>query len=161
MTQLYSILGETFANIKIVKAFTIERHERRRFHRNSKEIYRRAMKIARYDSLVHPLTEMMGVSAISLCILCGAYLVLNQETHLFGIKMSDRPLSWGELLLFYGLLVGVTDPLASSPTCSTACSGPRRPRPDLSDARSRAGDSQPRDSPSHCRGIIESWSSAT
>jgi subfamily B ATP-binding cassette protein MsbA len=107
---LYSILGETFENIKIVKAFTSERQERRRFHRNSKEIYRRAMKIARYDALVHPLSEMLGVSAISLCILCGAYLVLNQETHLLGIKMSDRPLSWGELLLFYGLLVGATDP---------------------------------------------------
>ena len=110
ITQLYSILGETFENIKIVKAFTSERQERRRFHRNSKEIYRRAMKIARYDALVHPLSEMLGVSAISLCILCGAYLVLNQETHLLGIKMSDRPLSWGELLLFYGLLVGATDP---------------------------------------------------
>jgi ATP-binding cassette subfamily B protein/subfamily B ATP-binding cassette protein MsbA len=60
--------------------------------------------------LVHPLAEMMGVSAISLCILCGAYLVLNQETHLFGIKMSDRALSWGQLLLFYGFLVGATDP---------------------------------------------------
>ncbi|MEX2142752.1 MAG: ABC transporter ATP-binding protein [Pirellulales bacterium] len=110
ITQLYSILGETLANIKIVKAFTSERHERRRFHNNSKEIYRRAMKIARYDSLVHPLAEMLGVGAISLCILCGAYLVLNQETHLLGIKMSDRPLSWPELLLFYGLLVGATDP---------------------------------------------------
>jgi ATP-binding cassette subfamily B protein/subfamily B ATP-binding cassette protein MsbA len=110
ITQLYSILGETFENIKIVKAFTSERHERRRFHRNSKEIYRRAMKIARYDALVHPLTEMLGVSAISLCILCGAYLVLNQETYLLGIKMTERPLSWGELLLFYGLLVGATDP---------------------------------------------------
>jgi ATP-binding cassette subfamily B protein/subfamily B ATP-binding cassette protein MsbA len=110
IAQLYSILGETFANIKIVKAFTGERQERRRFHRNSKEIYRRAMKIARYDSLVHPLTEMIGVSAISLCILCGAYMVLNQETKLFGVKMTERPLSWGELLVFYGLLVGATDP---------------------------------------------------
>jgi ATP-binding cassette subfamily B protein/subfamily B ATP-binding cassette protein MsbA len=110
ITQLYSILGETLANIKIVKVFTSERHERRRFHGNSKEIYRRAMKIARYDSMVHPLAEMIGVSAISLCILCGAYLVLNQQTHLFGVKMTDRPLGWGELLLFYGLLVGATDP---------------------------------------------------
>ena len=93
-----------------MKAFTGERHERRRFHRNSKEIYRRAMKISRYDALVHPLTEMMGVTAISLGILTGAYLVLTQKTEMFGIPMSLRPLSWGELLLFYGLLVGATDP---------------------------------------------------
>jgi ATP-binding cassette subfamily B protein/subfamily B ATP-binding cassette protein MsbA len=110
ITRLYSILGETLTNIKIVKAFTGERQERRRFHRNSKEIYRRAMKISRYDALVHPLTEMMGVTAISLGILTGAYLVLTQQTALFGIPMSVRPLSWGEVLLFYGLLVGATDP---------------------------------------------------
>jgi ATP-binding cassette subfamily B protein/subfamily B ATP-binding cassette protein MsbA len=110
ITRLYAILGETLTNIKIVKAFTGERQERRRFHRNSKEIYRRAMKISRYDALVHPLTEMMGVTAISLGILTGAYLVLTQQTTLFGIPMSVRPLSWGEVLLFYGLLVGATDP---------------------------------------------------
>ncbi len=110
ITRLYAILGETLSNIKIVKAFTGERHERRRFHRNSKEIYRRAMRISRYDALVHPLTEMMGVTAISLGILTGAYLVLTQKTEMFGIPMSLRPLSWGELLLFYGLLVGATDP---------------------------------------------------
>ena len=110
ITQLYSILGETFANIKIVKAFTSERHQRQRFHRNSKEIYRRAMKIARYDALVNPLTEMLGVRAIFALYPVQHYLVLNQQTHLLGIKMSDRPLGWGELLLFYGLLVGATDP---------------------------------------------------
>ncbi len=110
ISQLYSILGETFGNIKLVKAFTAERGERRRFHRNSKEIYKRAMKIARYDSLVSPLTEMMGISAITLGVLAGAYLVLNEETHLFGMRISERPLAWGQLLLFYGFLVGATDP---------------------------------------------------
>ncbi|MDZ4818427.1 MAG: ABC transporter ATP-binding protein [Planctomycetota bacterium] len=110
ITRLYSILGETFQNIKIVKAFTSERQERQRFHQNSKQIYKRAMKIARYDSLIHPLSEMIGISAISLCILSGAYLVLNKETHLFGIRMSSEPLSWAQLVLFYAFLVGATDP---------------------------------------------------
>ena len=51
MAQLYSTLEETFRGIKVVKAFTMERHERRRFHHNSKHYFRKAMKIARYDSL--------------------------------------------------------------------------------------------------------------
>ena len=68
------------------------------------------MKIARYSSLVSPTTELMGILMISLAILAGAYLAINQETHLLGIRMCYRELSLGDLLLFYGFLIGVTDP---------------------------------------------------
>jgi ATP-binding cassette subfamily B protein/subfamily B ATP-binding cassette protein MsbA len=110
MSQLFTLLSETFGGIKVVKAFTMERYERRRFHATAKQFYKRAMKIARYDTLVRPLTEVMGVLIICLAILAGAYLVLNQQTHLLGIRMSDRPLTLGALLVFYGLLAGVSDP---------------------------------------------------
>ncbi len=110
MSQLYTILQESFGGIKVVKAFTMERYERRRLHYNSKQFYRRAMKIARYDALSHPVVEVMGVATICLALLSGAYLVLNQETHLFGIKMCDRPLSLAGLLVFYGMLIGASDP---------------------------------------------------
>jgi subfamily B ATP-binding cassette protein MsbA len=110
MSNLYTILQETFGGIKVVKAFTMERYERRRFHYNSKQFYSRAMKIARYDALGHPVVEVMGVATICLAILAGAYLVLNQETHLFGIRMSDRPLSLTDLLVFFGMLAGASDP---------------------------------------------------
>ena len=110
MVQIYNTLDETFRGIKIVKAFTMERHERRRFHNNSKKYYRKAMKIAGYDALSHPLTEIMGILTICLALLAGAWLVLGGETHLFGIRMSDRPLSWESLMIFYALLAGVADP---------------------------------------------------
>ena len=110
ITQLYSILGEVFSSIKVVQAFTRERRERVRFHRNNKEIFHRAMKISRYDALVNPLTELMGISAICVGILAGSYLVLKQQTHLFGIPMCDRPMSMASLMVFYGLLVGTMDP---------------------------------------------------
>lgn len=110
MSQLYSVLEETLQGIKIVKSFTMERFERSRFHRYSKKYNRKAIRIDRYDSLTHPLTEMMGIATICLALLAGAYLVLNQETHLFGIRMSDRPLELGSMLLFYGLLAGTSDP---------------------------------------------------
>jgi subfamily B ATP-binding cassette protein MsbA len=110
MSSLYTILAESFIGIKVVKAFTMERHERSRFHRTSKKVYRKAMRIALYDGLINPVTEVMGISAICLAILFGAYLVITQENHLLGIKMSDRPLSLSALLLFYGLLAGVSDP---------------------------------------------------
>jgi ATP-binding cassette, subfamily B, bacterial MsbA len=111
MSQLYTILQETFGGIKIVKAFTMERYERRRLHENSKQIYRKAMKISRYDALGHPLIEAMGVGMICLGILSGAYLVLNQQTHILGIKMCDRPLDLASLLVFFGGLIGASDPV--------------------------------------------------
>ncbi|HTM55153.1 MAG TPA: ABC transporter ATP-binding protein, partial [Pirellulales bacterium] len=110
MSTLYAILAETFGGIKIVKAFTMERHERRRFHAISKKCYGKAMRIAFFDGLINPVTEVMGISTICLATLAGAYLVMNSETHLLGIRMSSRPLTLSELLAFYGMLAGVSDP---------------------------------------------------
>jgi ATP-binding cassette subfamily B protein/subfamily B ATP-binding cassette protein MsbA len=111
VASMYTTLEETFRSIKIVKAFTNERQERKQFHDNNKRYYHKAMRIAGYDSLTHPMTEVLGIVAISLALMAGAWLILSHETTLFGIRMSDRPLDRGALLLFYGLLAGVADPL--------------------------------------------------
>ncbi len=111
MVQIYSVLEETFRGIKIVKAFTSERQERRRFHTRSKQYYQKSMRIARYNSLSRPMTEVMGIVTICLALLAGAWLVLSRQTHLLGFRMSPRPLSPESLLLFYGLLAGAADPI--------------------------------------------------
>jgi len=110
MSSLYAILAESLGGIKVVKAFTMERYERKRFHLTNKKCYRKAMRIALFDGMINPVTEVMGISTICLAILAGAYLVMNKETHLFGVRMCDRPLSLSSLLLFYGMLAGVSDP---------------------------------------------------
>jgi len=109
-STVYEHLEETFSGIKVIKAFTMESHERSRFHQTSKQYYRRSMKIAIYDSLVSPITETMGVAIIIVAMLAGGYLVLNEKTHLFGIKISDQPLTHGLLGLFYASLAGASDP---------------------------------------------------
>ncbi len=111
MAAIYTTLEETFRNIKIVKAFTNERQERRRYHKNSKNYFKKAMKIAGYDALVHPITEVLGIVTFCIVMLAGAWLVFTQNTHLLGIRMSDRPISTGYMLLFYSLLAGMADPL--------------------------------------------------
>jgi len=108
---MYTTLEETFRSIKIVKAFTNERQERKRFHNDNKRYYDKALRIAGYDSLTHPMTEVLGIVALSLAMMAGAWLIISGETHLLGIRMSDRPLDRGALLLFYALLAGVADPL--------------------------------------------------
>ena len=110
MAVIYTTLEETFRSIKIVKAFTNERQERKQFHDNSKGYYRKAMRIARYDALSHPLTEVLGITAISTAMLAGVWLVFSKETHLFGIRMTERPLDWGWLGTFYALLAAAADP---------------------------------------------------
>ncbi|MCB9938852.1 MAG: ABC transporter ATP-binding protein [Planctomycetaceae bacterium] len=110
MSLLYNTLTETFTGIQTVKAFTMEGFERNRFHQSAKEFFRKSVKIVFYNSLTKPITEILGIGVISLALVAGAYLVLNQETHLLGIRICDTPMSLGKLLLFYGLLAGVSDP---------------------------------------------------
>ncbi|MCE9603930.1 MAG: ABC transporter ATP-binding protein/permease [Planctomycetia bacterium] len=110
MSTMYDILDETFQGIKVVKAFTMERHERRRFHMSNKEYYRKAMRIGRYDALARPMIEVLGLGTICVAFLAGAYLVLNQETHLLGIRLAAEPISLAMMLVFYGMLAGTTDP---------------------------------------------------
>jgi ATP-binding cassette subfamily B protein/subfamily B ATP-binding cassette protein MsbA len=110
MSQIYNILEETFQGIKVVKAFTMERSERWRFHQINKKFLRKAMRIARYDSLTRPMTEIMGIATVCVAILAGAHLVLNKETRILGVPMCRQPLSFNALLLFYGMLAGISDP---------------------------------------------------
>jgi ATP-binding cassette, subfamily B, bacterial MsbA len=110
-STLYNILSETLGGIKVVKAFTMERHERLRFHQNCKQFYRKTMRISRLDALIHPVTELAGITMICLTILAGTYMVLHpNQTHVLGIKICDRPMQFTDLALFYAMLAGSIDP---------------------------------------------------
>ena len=69
------------------------------------------MRIALYDSLVAPTTEVAGIFIVVAAALCGGYLVLNHQTHLFGIRISNEPLTHGLMSLFFGMLAGASDPV--------------------------------------------------
>ena len=110
MSQLYGRITESLTGIQAVKAFGMERYENRRFHQASKDYFFKALRIAVYNASARTSAELMGTIIISLAVLCGAYLVLNQQTTLLGIKIMERPLSPGSLLAFYALLAGISDP---------------------------------------------------
>jgi ATP-binding cassette subfamily B protein/subfamily B ATP-binding cassette protein MsbA len=111
MSNLYRILNETFQGIRVVKAFTAEPYERRRFREASRDYYRRAMQLINLDALTSPVVELLGVAAVSVALLVGAYLVLEKKTDLFGMKMCDAPLDVATLLQLYGLLAAIADPI--------------------------------------------------
>jgi len=110
MADLYGHLSESLSGIQAVKAFTMERSERRMFHHSAKDYMRKQLRIAFYDSLTKPSTELMSMGVVCLAILAGGYLVLNEETHLMGLRLCNRPLTFGALMVFFALLAGVSDP---------------------------------------------------
>jgi ATP-binding cassette subfamily B protein/subfamily B ATP-binding cassette protein MsbA len=110
MAHVYRRLAESFSGIKLVKAYTMERVERSRFLRTAKELYRKSIKIAVYSSLTRSNSEIFGVTVICLALIGSGWLVLSGQTLLFGIPMSSQPLEIIPVMLFYGFLVGVSDP---------------------------------------------------
>ena len=111
MADVFQTLIETFKAVKTVRIFNRERAERRRFKENSNTLYQMQLRIALYDSLLRPITEVLSIVSISLSMLVGAYLVLNQKTYLFDfIKISDTPIKPAMLLMFYAMLAGAADP---------------------------------------------------
>jgi subfamily B ATP-binding cassette protein MsbA len=111
MSSIYKILQESFQGIRVVKAFTMEPYERRRFRIATLDYYRRAMLVVNIDALADPIIEILAVAAVAAALLAGSHLVLHQATHLFGMRMSEQPLEAAELLQLYGLLLAIADPV--------------------------------------------------
>lgn len=110
MSQIYAMLAESLSAVPVVKAFTRERRERWRFHKAAKSFYLRSQRIAFYNAIARPGMEFIGMVIIGMAIIAGGYLVLNQQTHLLGIRMCDRPLDMASLIAFFALLAGAADP---------------------------------------------------
>jgi len=109
--RLLNRLFQALTYIKAVKAYTMERHERRRFRAVANDVYRKGMRIAWYTSLARTNNEMLGVLFVSCSLLAGGYLVLNEQTHLWGVRLASAQMSFGEIMVFFAFLIGVSDPL--------------------------------------------------
>tara|TARA_R110002049_G_scaffold4601_5_gene32586 strand:- start:814154 stop:816166 length:2013 start_codon:yes stop_codon:yes gene_type:complete len=110
MSQLYGMLNGSFSGIRVIKAFSTHSSERARFQQGIAAYCRKSMKMAFYNTLARNSSELLGMTTVSLAILAGGYLVLSGNVHLFGIRMSDQPLSFSHVLLFFGFLIGASDP---------------------------------------------------
>lgn len=111
MGQIYKSLEETFTNVKVVMAYDAAGGLRRRFHRQHREFYQQALRIVRIDALCGPATEMLGQVAVCLVLLPCAYLVLNNATSIWGVRLSNRELDFSDLSVMYALMAGMLDPV--------------------------------------------------
>ncbi len=110
LSGVYESLTETLSAVRLIRSFGREPSERSRFNKGLKHYYNRQMRIATYDSLTSPLTENVGVAMVILGAISGGYLVLNEQTSLFGIPISDTPLTHGQMTAFFAMLAGMGDP---------------------------------------------------
>lgn len=101
---------ESINALRIVKIYNRERTEKARFNGFAKSLYNLGVKQSFYDSLLRPTTELAGILCVAIAVMASGYLVLTNSTHLFGIRMSERPMSVSALFMFFAMLAGVSDP---------------------------------------------------
>ncbi|MFN6304096.1 MAG: ABC transporter ATP-binding protein [Planctomycetota bacterium] len=107
----HEVLLEALGNIFTVQAFTMEPYERERFRQCTKDMKRVQLKMVFWTGVGKPFTELIGVAMVAITVCAGAYLVVNKQTHLLFLKVCDTPMSVTDLLIFFGLLIGASDPL--------------------------------------------------
>ncbi|MEM7477070.1 MAG: ABC transporter ATP-binding protein [Planctomycetota bacterium] len=107
----HGVMLEGLGNINTVQAFGMEDYESGRFGDATKAVRDFGLRFVFYTSLSKPIIEFLGLGMLGTTIVGGAYLVLNQETSLLGIPICEEPLTVSALLVFFGMLIGISDPL--------------------------------------------------
>ncbi|HPA14494.1 MAG TPA: lipid A export permease/ATP-binding protein MsbA [Desulfobacterales bacterium] len=77
MADMSSFLHETFAGNKIVKAFGMEAHEKKRFFEKTMDLFKLEMKTVIAKSLSSPIMEFLGGLGIAFVIWYGGYKVIS------------------------------------------------------------------------------------
>jgi subfamily B ATP-binding cassette protein MsbA len=87
VADINSFLHETLTGNKIVKAFGMEAHEKKRFAKKSRKIFKLEMSETKVKVLSSPLMEFLGGLGIAFIIWYGGHQVIR-GTYTFGTFMS-------------------------------------------------------------------------
>lgn len=80
MAEMSSFLHEAFAGIKIVKAFGMESHEKRRFKKRTRDLFKLEIKGVVVRALGSPIMECLGGVGIAFIIWYGGSAVIKGES---------------------------------------------------------------------------------
>jgi ABC-type multidrug transport system fused ATPase/permease subunit len=95
---IMSNIEETLGGLRIIKAFNAEEKVRLRFRRENQTFYHISNRIARRQSLAHPMSEFLGTLTIAIVLWYGGTLILN------GISSIDAPKFIYYLIIFYSII---------------------------------------------------------
>ena len=107
----HHVLLEALNNVLTVQAYTMEDFERHRFRTCTRDMMRAGLWHTFYFALANPITEILGIGMVATSIAVGAWLVINQQTEIFGLTMTDRPMTVPGIMVFFGMLIGASDPV--------------------------------------------------
>jgi subfamily B ATP-binding cassette protein MsbA len=100
IADVTSVLQETITGVKVVKAFSMEKYESKKFQTKTFEHYKTALRKTRLHRLSGPLSEVTGIG-IMVCVLWyGGQLVL-----------SGQLLSSEDFIRFIAILFSLMDPI--------------------------------------------------
>ncbi len=77
MADITTILLETISGTRIVKAFSMEDHERKRFASVNRRLFGIQVKSVRVRAISHPLMEFLGGVGIAFIVFYGGYNVIK------------------------------------------------------------------------------------
>ena len=80
IADITSILQETISGVKIVKSFSMEDYENKKFYRETRNYFKLILRIVRVRNLSSPLTEFLSVIIGVFIIYYGGILVLEHNT---------------------------------------------------------------------------------
>lgn len=99
MADMTSVLQETISGVRVVKAFGMERFERRKFGAFNRRYLSEYLKMRRYAELTSPSSEMLGMIASVIILWYGGRLVISQR------------LDPAHLMMFIGAMLWVVNPI--------------------------------------------------
>jgi ATP-binding cassette subfamily B protein/subfamily B ATP-binding cassette protein MsbA len=107
---LNRLIFQSIISLPTVQAYSMEREMEKEVDLAGLDRMKRSIRISLWIALTKPVTELAGMLAVGVTLVIGAYLVLNQQTHLFGIQLTNQPLTIPSMLVFFGMMVGMSDP---------------------------------------------------
>ena len=78
-SSMLAILGETLLGIRVVKSYTMEGAERKRFFRVNRQLLRQQNKMERLDAATGPTVESLGICGGVLAAGIAGYMVFNYQ----------------------------------------------------------------------------------
>ena len=110
LTHLVQIVEESFGGIKVIQGFSAENFVKNKFNALSNNFTKTSKKMSGLRELASPLSETLGILAVLLLVLFGAYLIFYKvDTTLTGDKFL------GYIAMYY-TIVQPMKALATTPT---------------------------------------------
>ena len=106
-SMMLAVLNETLQGIRVVKAYTMEGSERRRFFRTNRQLVQQQNHKERLDAATSPVVECLGITAAMIAAAVAGYLVFYDKP--FG--MEELHMDNGVFLAWMGASFAMFDPV--------------------------------------------------